>query len=129
MTKFFLRWVILAAAVALAAWVTGLILPNQFKVQVSSVPDVFRFILGVGVLSVLNATLGQILKLASLPLNCLTLGLISLVINALMLMLAGSFNLGFSVNGFLGAFVGSILISIINGVLGGILIKSDEDEK
>ena len=46
--------------------------------------------LGVAILALLNATLGKILKLLTLPLNCLTLGLFSLVINAIIFMIVAS---------------------------------------
>ena len=62
------------------------------------------------VFGVLNASIRPLLKLLSLPLIILTLGLFIFVINALMLMLtgwvSGLLNLGFYVDGFWDAFVG-----------------------
>ena len=69
-------------------------------------------------IGLVNSTLGIVLKLLSFPVIILTLGIASLIINALMLMVAAYFVDGFSVSGFIPAFIGSILMSIINFVLG-----------
>jgi putative membrane protein len=106
----------MVVALILAAAVSSL-LPIGFSVQTNTVGDFIRLFLGVAVLSVLNATLGKILKFLTIPLNCMTFGLMSLVINAAMFMAAGSLELGFSVKGFLGAFVGSLLYSLFASLL------------
>jgi putative membrane protein len=84
---------------------------------------VIKLLIGVLVLSFLNATLGKLLKLITLPLTCLTLGFFSLVVNAFVLYGAAQLNLGFRVTdsgfkAFVASFVASVLISFINGVLG-----------
>lgn len=131
MGRLLLRWILLALSVVAASLVTRA-LGMGFKTEVNSAGDFFMLLIGTGILSLLNATLGKILKLVTLPLNCLTLGLFSLVINALMLMLAASFEYGFTLEGtgfqkFLTALVASLLISFINGVLGTFL-PDKEDE-
>jgi putative membrane protein len=80
----------------------------------------------------LNATLGKILKVITIPLSCITLGLFSLVVNAFILWLAAQFELGFKITGsglhaFEAAFVASLLISFINGVL-GVFLPDDKDD-
>jgi putative membrane protein len=72
------------------------------------------------VIGLLNATLGNILKLLGCPLMVLTLGIAALVVNALMLMLASALVDGFHINGFLPAFFGSILLTIVSSVVGAI---------
>ncbi|HUO52940.1 MAG TPA: phage holin family protein [Gemmatimonadaceae bacterium] len=73
------------------------------------------------VFGVVNVFVKPILKLLSLPVVVLTLGLFLLVINALMLMLtsalSGSLGLGFHVDGFVPALYGSIVISLVSMVL------------
>jgi putative membrane protein len=93
-----------------------------FRTDVHDTGSFLKLMLGVGVLAFLNATLGRFLKLMTLPLSCLTLGLFSLVINAAVLMAAASLRLGFRIEGdgmraFGVAFLGSLLIAFINGVL------------
>ena len=63
-----------------------------------------------------------IVKLLTLPINAITLGLFTLVINALMLILTSWLSAGLTiegeiVTGFLTALVGSIMISIVSTVL------------
>jgi putative membrane protein len=75
--------------------------------------------------------LGRLLKFLTLPLSCITLGLFSLVVNAIVLWVAASLNLGFSIHGsggraFFAAFIASLLISFINGVL-GVFLPDDDD--
>jgi putative membrane protein len=70
------------------------------------------------VIGLVNATLGFFLKLITLPLAFLTLGLFWLVINALMLMFASSLLApDFVVRGFWPAFWGAIVLSLVNMLL------------
>ena len=69
------------------------------------------------VVGLVNATLGFFLKVLTLPLTFLTLGLFLIVINALMLKLAAALVPGFSVQGFLPALLGAIVLSVVNFVL------------
>ncbi|MBK7409088.1 MAG: phage holin family protein [Saprospirales bacterium] len=69
------------------------------------------------VLALLNGTLGSVLKVIALPLNVLTLGLFSFVINALMILIADYFLKGFQVKGFWWALVMAVLMSIFNSIL------------
>lgn len=132
MRKLLLRWILLAFSVVLASLVSqSLGLP--FKVDVSSGGAIFKLLIGVAILALLNATVGKVLKFVTLPITCLTLGLFSLVVNAVVLMMAASLKLGFtisdgnSVTGFLAAFVASIMISAVNGIL-GIFLTEDKDD-
>lgn len=133
MSRLFLRWVLLAASVYAASLVAQA-LGLGFKADVTSVESFLKLMVGVAVLSFLNATLGKILRILTLPLSCITLGLFSLVVNAVVLMAAAALNLGFRIDetkgtfmGFVAAFVASILISFINGVL-GVFLPDDRDD-
>ncbi len=134
MKRLFLRWVLLALSVIGAALVTQT-LDLGFKVDFLERRDATEFLkllLGVIVLGLLNATLGKILKLLTLPLSCLTLGLFSLIVNAVVFWVAASLGLGFSITrsgfmGFVAALVASLLVSAINGALGVFLPDDKED--
>ena len=69
------------------------------------------------VVGLVNATVGFELKILTLPLTVLTLGLFWLVINALMLQLAAYLVPGFFIAGFWWAFIGAILLSIVSMIL------------
>lgn len=70
------------------------------------------------VLGLVNATIGYFLKLITAPLNWLTLGLISLIINVLMVLLVDNFITGFDANGFWAAAVFALVLAVIQSVLG-----------
>jgi len=83
-------------------------------------------ILAVGLLfGLVNTFIRPFVKLFALPLLILSLGLFSLVINAMMLMLtswlSGEFQLGFHVAGFKPAFWGALVISLVSMVLSCIM--------
>lgn len=70
------------------------------------------------VIGLINATLGLLLKLVTLPLTILTLGVFWWVVNAFMLILASKLLApGFVVSGFFAAFLGAIVLSLVNMVL------------
>ena len=69
------------------------------------------------VIGLVNATVGAVLRLISFPITILTLGLFSLVINALMLKLAAMFAPGFQIIGFLPALEGAILLALAHVII------------
>ena len=69
------------------------------------------------VLGILNSILKPILVVLTLPVNILTLGLFTLVINALLIMLAARIVPGFEVRGFATAFWFGLALSIVNWFL------------
>lgn len=111
MTNLLIGWV--ASAVAL--YVVTLVVPG---VRVSSVTAALIAALVIGLV---NTTIGNILKLLTLPIGCLTLGLSSLLINGLMFLLAANLVRGFRVDGYVAALLGSIVMSIVNWALFAVL--------
>lgn len=69
-------------------------------------------------LGVVNVLIKPILLLITLPINILTLGLFTFIINALLILLASSVLKGFEVSGFWVAVLFGIILSLINYVLG-----------
>jgi len=116
MSRLLIRWIVMVVSVILAATVATM-LGFRFSVQYERTAQLLQLFVGVAVLAFFNATLGKILKLLTLPLNCLTFGLFSFVINAAMLLLASETKLGIHVDGFVSALVGSVLLSVISGLL------------
>lgn len=70
------------------------------------------------VLGIVNTFIKPIITVLTLPINFLTLGLFSLIINGLMIMLVGAIVEGFEVTNFLWAVLFSIVLSLVNAVLG-----------
>jgi len=75
------------------------------------------------VIGLINATLGFILRIFTLPITVLTFGLFLLVINAFILRFAAYFVPGFVVRGFLPAFVGGIVLVLVNTALRYLVFK------
>ena len=71
------------------------------------------------VLGIINALIRPVLLLLSLPFIFVTLGLFILVINALLIQLAGRIVSGFHVGSFWSSFFGAIIISVVNWGLSG----------
>jgi len=102
-----IRWLTTTAAILAAAYLLD-------GIQVSSF---FAAVIAAAVLGILNAFFRPIVLLLTLPINILTLGLFTFIINAVMLKLASGIIPGFSVYGFWTAVFGSFLISIISWLL------------
>ena len=102
-----LHWVI----TALAVWITSRVVPGFY------VDGATAALIAAVVIGLVNATLGLFLKIITLPLTILTLGLFWFVINAIMLELASVFVPGFHVRSFASAFWGGIVLSVVNMIL------------
>lgn len=97
----------------LAVFITSYILSAGVKV------DGFISALIVAVvLGLVNTFIKPIISVLALPLTVVTLGLFSIVINALMILLVDAIIPGFTVSGFLWALLFSFVLSLVNSVLG-----------
>ncbi|MBQ8458790.1 phage holin family protein [bacterium] len=104
MLNFFLKWIAYAFAIIFIAW----IIPGI------SVENFWSAMLVCVVIAIINTFIKPVVKFISLPVNFLTLGLFSFVINALLFMLAGAITPGVDIDGFLSALIGSIILSILS---------------
>jgi putative membrane protein len=102
-----LRWLVLTAAVLTASWLLDGI----------HVSGVFPALFAAALLGILNAVLRPLLIFLTLPLNILTLGLFTFVINALMLMIVSAVIPGFDVRGFWTAVFGALIIGAASWLL------------
>lgn len=75
------------------------------------------------VLGIINAFLKPILLILTLPINILTLGLFTFVLNALLILLASKIVPGFVVDGFLTALIFGIILSFANTFVYKFLLK------
>jgi len=74
-------------------------------------------ILAAGILGVVNAVLRPLVLLLTLPITIITLGLFTLVINAVMLQIVASLVPGFTIETFSAALVGAFIVSVVSWVL------------
>lgn len=113
--RIIIKWVIASGALLVAPY----IIPGI------SVSNFYSAIAAVFVLGILHITIRPILLVLTLPINLLTLGLFSLVINAIIFWLLSIIVKGFQVDGFVAAFLGALFVSAVMFVADKIL----RDEK
>jgi len=105
--KIIVRWLLLAAALLLVAYLyPGVAIKSFGSAMIAA------FVLGL-----LNTLLRPLLVLLTLPVTLITLGLFLFVINALMFYFAASLLEGFYVTGFVAALIGSLLYSLCGMVI------------
>ena len=107
MQYFLVRWLINALAIFIVAHIVK-------GIEVSSTPIVLVIAL---VLGIINAFLRPLILLVTLPINILTLGMLTLFINGALFYLVSKIVKGFVITGFWPAFWGYILFSIISFLL------------
>ncbi len=111
--KFLLRLLINAGALLLIAYY----LPGF------GVDSLYAAIVAAIVLGLINAILRPVIVLLTLPVNLLTLGLFSFIINAGLFWLVSTIVKGFTVEGFVPALFGSLAMSVIGWFTGWLLKK------
>ncbi|HJV64824.1 MAG TPA: phage holin family protein [Geomonas sp.] len=109
--SFIVHWLIRALAIVITAYLLpGVRLSGFFAALVTAL-----------VLGLVNTFIKPLLLILTLPLNILTLGLLTFVINALLILLTSAVVPGFQVAGFWWALLFSLVLAIINYVLGFIV--------
>ncbi|BCK69901.1 MULTISPECIES: phage holin family protein [Streptomyces] len=125
MKHFLVKTIANAAALAVAIW----LLKDITLTGENTGRQILTLILVALIFGLVNFLVKPLVKLLSFPLFILTLGLITLVVNALMLLLtswlAGQADLAFHVDGFWTALLGGVIISIVAWAMHVIL--PDED--
>ena len=107
MVRLFIKWLCLTVAVLFADYALDGISTTGFG----------SALFAAAALGLLNMVFRPILLILTLPINVLSLGLFTFVINAFMLKMASGLIPGFTVTGFWAAVFGALLISIINWIL------------
>ena len=105
--KIILHWVLISVSVWLA---------SQLVAGVSLDPIWVSLTVGA-CLTLFNTFIKPIIKVLTLPINLITFGLFSLVINGILFWYLGTVIKGFMVETFLSAFIGALLVSVLNWML------------
>ena len=113
MLRFILKWL----GYAFAVIIITKIIPG-FSV------DSFWTALWVAVvIGLINTFIRPILLLITLPINIMTLGIFTLILNAIIMLLVGKYINGFEVVGFLNALIGAFVLSIITSLVNFLVKK------
>ena len=114
MILFIVKWLLYAGALMVVSHlVSGITIASYGSAVLAAV-----------VIALLDLVLGSILKLLTLPLTIITLGLFLIVINALLFWAAGSMLSGFQVAGFWTAVIGAILYSLLYMLVDALLRRA-----
>ncbi|MBK8232616.1 MAG: phage holin family protein [Candidatus Eisenbacteria bacterium] len=123
MVGFLIRFIVSAASLGLTAYVIdGIAIAGTTSVEKAKTAAIAAFLLGI-----LNAVVRPVLIFFTLPLNILTLGLFTFVINAGLLALTARLVDGFKISGFLPALFGAVVLAVVSSILNW-LVK-DRKEK
>ena len=123
------RFLVSLVANAIALWLTTLIV-GGVKVDAFGTDDgvlstVLTYLFVALIFGLVNGIIGTVIRVVAFPLYILTLGLISLVVNALLLLLAGwissLFGFGLTVENFWWAILGALVLAILSAIIGAIL--------
>ena len=101
------RWLILTVAIMVASYL----------IQGIEVKGFFSALFAAAILGVLNVFFRPILLILTLPINILTLGFFTFIINAVLLKMASGVISGFVVHGFWSAVFGGFIISVVSWLL------------
>ena len=105
------RWLVLTVAIVFSSYLIS-------GIQVSGF---FSALFAAAILGILNVFFRPILIILTLPINILTLGFFTFVINALILKMASGVISGFEVHGFWSAVFGALVISAFNWILNSLI--------
>ncbi len=114
--RLFLKWLIMAASIIIAAYFIPGVMVGSF----------FSALWVALFLGVVNILVRPVLIFITLPINILTLGLFTFVINAVLILLASSVIKGFEVAGFWWALLYSIVLSLVNYII-NLIVQPKED--
>lgn len=111
-----LRWLLFTLAIMFVAWlVPGIGVENFQSAMLVTV-----------IMALINIFIRPLIVFITLPINILTLGIFTLIINALLFMLAGYLAPGFYVDGFLAAFLGSVVLSFLGLIINMVTLNNAE---
>jgi putative membrane protein len=109
---------------AVALWVAAYLLPG-----LDFTGTIVRLLLVAAVFGLVNSVLRPLLTVLTCPLIVVTLGLFTLVINAVMLLVTGwlsaRWDLGFTVSGFWAAFWGGLVVGLVSLALSVVVPKPE----
>ncbi len=103
-----LKWLVLSVAMAITAQLLD-------GVDITGGP--LSYVTVAAVFGLVNAVLGTLVRLFSLPLTILTLGLFTLVINALMLIVTARLSEALLIDGFGDALLAALSLSLLSAIL------------
>jgi putative membrane protein len=126
-----MRFLLKVIVSAFALWLTTLIVSGVRVVpyEDTEIATVLTYLLIAVIFGLVNATVGTFIRIVGFPLYVLTLGLISFIVNGLLLLLvawvSGLFGFGLEVDGFWWGVLGALVLGIISWLIGLVVRPRD----
>ncbi|GAA1058010.1 membrane protein [Agromyces luteolus] len=126
-----MRFLLKVIVVAFALWLTTLLVAGVSVVpyEDTDIATVLTYLLVAAIFGVVNATIGTFIRIVGFPLYVLTLGLISFIVNGLLLLLvdwiSGLMGFGLEVDGFWWGVLGALVLGLISWLIGLVVRPSD----
>jgi putative membrane protein len=126
-----MRFLLRVIVVAFALWLTTLIVSGVSVVpyEDTEFATVITYLLVAAIFGIVNATIGTFIRIVGFPLYVLTLGLISFIVNGLLLLLvdwiSGLMGFGLEVDGFWWGVLGALVLGLISWLIGLVVRPTD----
>ena len=126
-----MRFLLKIAVSAFTLWLTTLIVSGVRVVpyEDSDLATVLTYLLIALIFGVVNATVGTFIRIVGFPLYVLTLGLISFIVNGLLLLIvdwiSGLIGFGLEVDGFWWGVLGALVLGVISWLIGLVVRPRD----
>jgi putative membrane protein len=127
-----MRFLVKVIVIAFALWLTTLIVAGVNVVPYEDTPiaTVLTYLLVAVIFGLVNAFIGTFIRVVAFPIYVLTLGLISFIVNGLLLLLvswiSGLFGFGLQVDGFWWGVLGALVLGLISWLI-GLIVRPSRD--
>lgn len=128
-----MRFIVKVIVVAFALWLTTLIVAgvNVVPYEDTTVASVLTYLLVALIFGLVNAVIGNLIRIVAFPLYVLTLGLISFIVNGLLLLLvdwiSDLMGFGLVVDSFWWGVLGALVLGLISWLIGLVVRPSSKD--
>ncbi|GAA2032302.1 phage holin family protein [Agromyces tropicus] len=126
-----MRFLLKVIVSAFALWLTTLLVSGVRVVpyEDTELATVLTYLLVAAIFGIVNATLGTLIRIVAFPLYVLTLGLLSFIVNGLLLLLvdwiSGLMGFGLEVDGFWWGVLGALVLGFISWLIGLVVRPQD----
>ncbi len=103
---------------------TAALIITSFILDSVNISGVFAAFIAAIIFAVFNISIKPVLIILSLPINILSFGLFTFIINGIIFSMVAFIVPGFTVSGFFGAIIGSIFVSLLNIIISRVLDKN-----
>ncbi|BDZ54812.1 phage holin family protein [Agromyces marinus] len=126
-----MRFFVKVIVSAFALWLTTLLVSGVRVVpyENTDVATVLTYLLVAAIFGIVNGTLGTFIRIVAFPLYVITLGLLSFIVNGLLLLLvdwvSGLMGFGLVVDGFWWGVLGALVLGFISWLIGLVVRPGD----